>query len=130
MARVLVIDDDEIVKRLTVQLLLENGLEADGAQDGYCGLKLLASKPFDLVVTDIFMPEKEGIETIMSIRNKDKTLPIIAISEEGRTDSDLYLRIARYLGADYAIRKPLDRQEFFTAIEECLSRRVRMRVIS
>jgi two-component system, chemotaxis family, chemotaxis protein CheY len=129
MARVLVIDDDEIVKRMTVQLLLENGLEADGAHDGNCGLNLLASKPFDLVVTDLFMPEKEGIETIISIRNKNKSLPIIAISEGGRMDSELYLRIARYLGADYAFKKPLDRHQFLTAIEECLSRRARVRVI-
>ena len=129
MARVLVIDDDEAVKRMTLQLLLEFGLEADGAQDGNCGLELLASKPFDLVVTDIFMPEKEGIETIVSIRNNSKTLPIIAISEDDRMESELYLRIARYLGADYTFRKPLDRYQFLTAIQQCLSRRAGVQLI-
>jgi DNA-binding response OmpR family regulator len=128
MARVLVIDDDETNSGATVQLLSEAGLDADGAHDGNCGLRLLASHPFDLVVTDLFMPEKDGIETIVAIRKRSKTLPIIAISEEGILDTELNLRIARYLGADYAFRKPFDRHQLLTAVQECLSRKGRSQV--
>jgi len=121
MARILVIDDDEIMNGMTVQLLSEAGYEAEGAHDGDSGLKILASKQFDLVVTDIVMPEKEGIETIISIRNRSKALPIIAISGGGKISPEQYLRMAQHFGADYTFEKPFDRLHFLAAVRECLS---------
>ena len=121
MAKILVIDDDEIMNGMTVQLLSEAGYEAEGAQDGDCGLKLLESKPFDLVVTDIVMPEKEGIETIIAIRNKNKTMPIIAISGGEKLGPEQYLRMAQHFGADYTFQKPFNREHFLAAVRECLS---------
>ena len=121
MAKILVIDDDEIMNSMTVQLLSEAGYEAESAHDGDLGLKILASKPFDLVVTDIVMPEKEGIETIIAIRNKSKTLPIIAISGGGKINPEQYLRMAQRFGADYTFQKPFSREHFLAAVRECLS---------
>ncbi len=121
MSRILVIDDDEIMNGMTVQLLSEAGYEAEGADDGESGLNLLASKSFDLVVTDIVMPEKEGIETIIAIRSKSKVLPIIAISGGGKISPEQYLRMAQHFGADYTFEKPFDRSHFLAAVRECLS---------
>jgi DNA-binding response OmpR family regulator len=121
MARILVIDDDEIINDMIVQMLSEAGYEAEGAKDGSLGLKLLASKPFELIVTDIIMPEKEGLETIVAIRKKSKTIPIIAVSGGGKQGPAHYLLLAKQFGADYAFQKPFDRDAFLGAVRDCLS---------
>ena len=121
MKRILVIDDDIIVNDMIVQLLTEAGYEAEGALDGSRGLKLLDAKPFDLIVTDIVMPEKEGLETILAIRKQSKTLPIIAISGGGKTGPENYLQMAQRFGADYIFQKPFDKDPFLGAVRECLS---------
>ena len=94
MARILVIDDDDILNDIIVQLLSEAGYEVEGARDGGCGLRLLETNLFDLIVTDIVMPEKEGLETIIAIRSTNKTIPIIAISGGGRLSPKEYLQLS------------------------------------
>ncbi len=121
MARILVIDDDEIMNSMIVQLLSEVGYEAEGAEDGNLALKLLETKTFDLIVTDIIMPEKEGLETIVAIRKTNKTVPIIAVSGGGKLGPEQYLDMAKHFGADYAFQKPFYREPFLAAVRECLS---------
>jgi DNA-binding response OmpR family regulator len=119
-ARILVIDDDDIMNNMIVQMLFEAGYEAEGARDGNIGLKLYASRQYDLVVTDIVMPEKEGIETILAIRKASKSIPIIAISGGGKFDPDQYLNIAKQFGANYIFAKPFHNREFLEIIKKCL----------
>lgn len=108
MAKILVIDDDDTV-RLSVRLALEDAEhEVDEATNGAEGLDQLKSQLADLVVTDIFMPEKEGLETIDEIRRDYPQIKIIAISGGGRIDPQDYLEIARQLGADHVLFKPFD----------------------
>jgi DNA-binding NtrC family response regulator len=121
MSRILVIDDDEIVNDMIVQMLTEVGYDVEGALDGNKGLKLLAARPFDLVITDIVMPEKEGLETIMAILKLNKELPIIAISGGGRIGAHEHLKTAKTLGANHTIQKPFDRASFLGTVQECLS---------
>jgi DNA-binding response OmpR family regulator len=121
MARILVIDDDDIMNGMIVQLLSEVGYEVEGAEDGGLGLRLLETKPFDLVVTDIIMPDKEGLETIVAIRKKNKAVPIIAVSGGGKLGPEQYLHMAKHFGADYAFQKPFYREPFLAAVRECLS---------
>lgn len=121
MAKILVIDDDEIMNEMIVQLLSKAGYEAEGACDGSQGLKLMESKQFDLIITDIVMPQKEGIETILAIRSKNKSLPIIAISGGGKIRPDQYLHMAQQIGADYTFQKPFEKEPFLGAVRECLS---------
>ena len=121
MARILVIDDDEFVNGMIVQLLSEAGHEVLSAQDGRCGLKILESKPVELVVTDIIMPEKEGLETIAAIRKTNKSIPIIAVSGGGKLGPEHYLHMAKHFGADYAFQKPFYREPFLAAVRECLA---------
>lgn len=121
MSRILVIDDDEILNDMIVQLLREAGYEAEGACDGLVGLKIFESRQYDLVVTDIVMPEREGIETILAIRKIAKSIPIIAISGGGKLDPDQYLIIAKQCGANYIFTKPFRNRELLEAIKKCLS---------
>jgi DNA-binding response OmpR family regulator len=122
MASILVVDDDEIMNDMIVQLLSEAGYDAQGACDGNAGLKLLAAKAFDLIVTDIVMPEKEGLEMILAIRSRNKTIPIIAVSGGGKVGPAQYLQMAKGFGADYTFQKPFDSQAFLAAVSACLSR--------
>ena len=108
MARILVIDDDDNV-RLSVKLALEDAdYEVDEAADGAEGMRRLRSQPVDLVITDIFMPEKEGLETIDELKRDFPQIKIIAISGGGSMDPQEYLQIARKLGADRSLLKPFD----------------------
>jgi YesN/AraC family two-component response regulator len=108
MARILVIDDDATI-RLSLKLALEDADHhvADAA-NGQEGLDRFRANPADLVITDIFMPEKEGMELIDEIKRDRPETKIIAISGGGRMNPDDYLTIARRLGADRTLLKPFD----------------------
>ena len=121
MANVLVIDDDAIVNALVVQLLTDAGHKAEGAYDGKEGMKLFNRSHYDLVVTDVVMPEKEGLETIIEIRAANKKIPIIAMSGGGKGKPDYYLDLAKNLGADYVFQKPFSHESFLGAVRECLA---------
>ena len=106
--QVLVIDDDVAVRQ-TIALLLEDvGIEVVQAADGKEGLRAFQRSRPDLIVTDIIMPEKEGIQTIIDIRKSDRHLPIIAISGGGRVGNTDFLEIASRLGATTTLPKPFD----------------------
>lgn len=118
--KILVMDDDEIMRDMIVQLLSEAGYVAESAPDGRRGLKLLETRPFDLIVTDMVMPDKEGLETILAIRKKNKTVPIIAISGGGKLGPERYLPLAREFGANVTFQKPFDNERFLEAVQKCL----------
>jgi DNA-binding response OmpR family regulator len=121
MATILVIDDDEIVNGMLVQLLTEEGYAVRSAGNGRTGMALVETSPVDLIITDIVMPDKEGLETIIAIKKISKTIPIIAISGGGRNSADEYLHYAQHLGADYSFKKPIDSRLFLAAVRECLA---------
>ena len=123
MARILVIDDDPTIRSLCTLALTNSGHEVATAGDGRDGIALLGRRTFDLVVTDLVMPEQEGISTIRSIRDLARDLPILAISGsmggEGRGGVD-YLKLALSLGAQAALRKPFSPRQLVRAVEELL----------
>lgn len=122
MSAILVIDDDASVREVVREMLELEGHEVTIAENGSEAIALLAGRRFDLVVTDLIMPEKEGIETITEIRRTDSRTPIIAISGGGRLGPGDYLETARYIGADATLAKPFTRQELLTTVESLLSR--------
>ena len=122
MAEILVIDDDEIVNDMISQLLLEAGFGVASASNGKQGLQKLGEGAFDLVITDIVMPEMEGLETILEIHKKYPALPIIAVSGGGRIGPDQYLAMAQGFGARYVFRKPFDNALFLNSVSECLKK--------
>jgi DNA-binding response OmpR family regulator len=120
MARILVIDDDHAV-RLTIQVILErDGHEVICASDGDQGLRAFASALPQLVITDIIMPNKEGLETIMQIRACGATTPIIAMSGGGRVGNADFLKMAAELGANEVLPKPFERHDLTGAVRRLL----------
>lgn len=120
MQRVLVIEDEHSVRQLYVQTMKIEGYEATGATNGKEARRLLAETEFDLVITDIIMPEEEGLETITLLRREKPHLPVIAVSGGARVGPEPYLDIARRLGACYTFTKPVDLSQLAAAARECL----------
>lgn len=122
MSAILVIDDDASVREVVSEMLRLEGHEVIIAENGRDAVPLLSARHIDLVITDLIMPEKEGIETISEIRRSDSRIPIIAISGGGRLGPGDYLETARYIGADATLAKPFARQELLAAIDALLER--------
>ncbi len=121
MERVLIVDDEELV-RVTVRQILENaGYETSEASDGQQALDDYKESRPDLVITDIIMPNKEGIETIIELRAMDPEAKIIAISGGGRIGANDYLELAKRLGANKVIAKPLNSEKLLQAVEIVMS---------
>ena len=118
MSRVLIIDDDAQMRRLLHQALSRRGHIVDEAVDGLHALHRFAENPSDLVITDLIMPEREGIETIQELRRKCPKLPIIAISGGGRQGPEYYLSLAVAMGASCSFSKPFRIEEILTAVQE------------
>jgi CheY-like chemotaxis protein len=107
MARILVIDDDEPV-RTTVRETLEHfGHTVIEARNGTEGLALFSHAHADLVITDIVMPEKDGLEVLRELRSMRPSVKIIAISGAGRDRGAVYLNTAKLMGAATVLPKPL-----------------------
>ncbi|MGE0733225.1 MAG: response regulator [Alphaproteobacteria bacterium] len=121
MARVLLIDDETLVLATLSAALRDAGHEVVEARDGRRGLAALAEQPVDLVVTDILMPERDGIEVILEIRMRWPRLKIIAISGGDPNDGYDYLPISKRLGADRTMTKPFLPAELVAAVDELLS---------
>jgi CheY-like chemotaxis protein len=115
MARILVVDDDHDICEVLAMGLKHAGHEVRVAADGASALR-----PFDLIITDIFMPGKEGIETIMEIRRDFPAVKVVAMSGGGRTGDLHYLRDAVALGAVRTLRKPFGRAELLDAVRAAL----------
>ena len=117
MASVLIVDDQDMVRQ-TLRLALESeGLDVREAADGVEALRLYRTSPADVVVTDIVMPNKEGIETIFELRRSAPRVKIIAMS--GRDTAD-FLDMARKLGADHVLRKPFEMRTLIALVRGCL----------
>jgi CheY-like chemotaxis protein len=121
MARILVIDDDPTIRSLLSSLLDAAGHVTTTAQDGVVGMALFSRQRFDLVVTDIIMPEEEGIGTISAIRRLDREIPILAISANQQSGhQNDYLRVAEMLGATASLRKPIAPALFLETVARLL----------
>lgn len=116
-ARVLVVDDDLAVRDLVAAMLESGGYPVDVASNGKEALTKLASEGYEVIITDLVMPEQEGIETIKLIRRDYPTVKVIAMS--GAFGGD-YLRIAEFLGAHGTIAKPLRIQTVLDAVRNVL----------
>lgn len=116
----LVIDDDIQIREMLKQLLQMAEYEVWDAPDGNAGIKIHHGNPADLVITDLIMPGKEGLETIMEFRRQSPGLKIIAISGGGKVDANEYLGMARMLGAQKVLSKPFEPGELLEAVRELL----------
>jgi DNA-binding NtrC family response regulator len=120
MARVLVIDDDDDTRRMLCEVLTRAGHEAVDAADGRAGVARYRESRADVVITDIFMPERDGLETIREIRREFLQVRIIAISGGGRWSNFDYLPSALMLGAWRTMDKPFSPTALLQAVAEAL----------
>jgi len=119
-AKILLIEDELLVSSTIEIVLRKAGHTVVVAANGQIGMNKFAAERPDLVVTDIIMPEKEGIETIQELRAKDPSIPILAYSGGGRTKNYDFLRMAQKLGANEVIRKPFANEDLLAAVNRCL----------
>ena len=118
MTRILVIEDDEMVRELLREILTRAGYEVAAAPDGEVGIRLYRNEQADVVITDLIMPNKEGIETIMEMRRDFPQVKIIAISGGGHASSTRYLDMAKQLGAQRILAKPFLPDQILEAVRE------------
>jgi len=118
--RILLIDDESEIRKLFIKKLAGRGYEIIEACDGKEGIKLYHEARPDLVITDLVMPEKEGIETITELKREFPNVKIIAISGGGRNVPDGYLQVAKSLGAERTFFKPIDWPELINTVRELL----------
>ena len=120
MKRILIIDDDFLVRDMLERLMRKARYDVETAENGGRALRLHCGHPVDLVITDIIMPEKEGLETITEFRQSSSGVKIIAISGGGRIGPAGYLKRAKMLGADRTFAKPVDTAKLLSAVQEML----------
>ncbi len=118
MSKILVIDDDPSICELIRHYLENAGHSATLARDGREGLELFAGGMFSLVIVDIFMPRKDGIETILELREHCAEARILAISGGGKLAGKEYLSYAKALGADRILAKPFTKTQLLAAVAE------------
>jgi DNA-binding response OmpR family regulator len=121
MAKIIVVDDEPSILLMLKKMLEKAGHEVDTASNGNEGIILFEKNKHDLLITDIIMPEKEGMETIIELRKKYPDLKIIAISGGGRISPEGYLPGAKLLGANMVFQKPLIQKEFLEAVAMLLN---------
>jgi DNA-binding response OmpR family regulator len=118
--RILIIDDDLAVRHTLTAVLEDRGYEVIAAANGQLGIAAFRRERPDLLVTDIVMPVKEGLQTIREIRQEQPDMRIIAISGGNRTERHDFLEIARELGAWDVIVKPFDPDDLAARVLRCL----------
>jgi CheY-like chemotaxis protein len=122
MQKILVIDDDPVVRKVIVKILERHGYQVVSAEDGRRGLAVFRTEQPDLVITDMIMPEKEGIETIREICRQRPDARIVAISGGGRIKSADFLAMAKKLGATDVLAKPFEPAALLGCVARCLAR--------
>ena len=116
MANILLVEDEEQLRSM-LRIVLENAEhEVREAGNGKEALESYGRHPVDLMVTDIVMPDKEGIETIMKVRDSYPHVKIIAMSGGGRTGAQNFLELAKKFGADYILAKPFSNKELLDGV--------------
>ncbi len=120
--QILLIDDEESMRSTLRAMLESSGYDVMEAPDGNVGLWLFKEKPADLIITDLLMPEKEGIETIIELKQNFSDVKIIAITGGGRGGIQAYLDLAKKVGADSTLAKPFEKVELLREVKDLLDR--------
>lgn len=120
MAKILVVDDDEMVRKTVTAFLQQAGHSVITADDGREAIGRVSDCALDLVITDILMPERDGLELIAWLRRRGATIRILAMSGGGRTRSMEFLPAAASFGATATIKKPFTRDQFISKVTELL----------
>jgi DNA-binding NtrC family response regulator len=120
--RILVVDDEEPIRSMLTQMLSHEGFEVDTAENGEVAMDLISRHAYDLIITDMIMPVKDGLKLIMELLRDYPEQKILAISGGGAIKAERYLSMAGYLGDDIAtLEKPFKRETLLTLVNEQLA---------
>lgn len=122
MARILLVDDEPLLRDSLTIALQRAGHTVTVAQNGAAALMLLAGKTFDVIVTDILMPDTDGLEMIIRIRKDSGNVRIIAMSGGGRTRNMNMLEFATSFGADAVLAKPFLPKQLIASVDDVMGR--------
>jgi len=120
MALILIIDDEPQIRSMLKLMLERDGYEVAEAPDGIEGIRVFRQNPAELIITDLIMPNKDGIGLIIDLKKEFPNVKIIAMSGGGLNKPEGYLKGAKKLGADCTLTKPIDRDEMLRAIKDVL----------
>lgn len=120
MKRILVVDDEEQIRSMLYRMLSLEGYEVYTAEHGGMGMTMVKRHDFDLIITDMIMPVKDGIEFIMELTRDYPGLKILAISGGGAIKAERYLTMAGYLGDIPTLEKPFKQADFLALVAEQL----------
>lgn len=120
MAKILLVEDDDEVRDVLKTLLQGEGHDVSEAADGNAAMEEFLQNPADLVVLDIVLPDKEGLETIIDLKRTHPNVKIFAMSGGGRTSPQDYLDMAKRLGAVEVIAKPFSIDDFLRGVDAAL----------
>jgi DNA-binding NtrC family response regulator len=121
MAGILVVDDDAAIRTWVQRILARDSHEVTLAANGVEALKLLDAESFDLMITDVVMPDIEGLQLLRELRRKPNRPKIIAMSGGGRGTAADYLELARTFGAAETLEKPFTRDALSDAVRRVLA---------
>lgn len=123
MATILIIDDEKLVRYAIRRHLEDEGHEVIEAEDGLTAFKFLEKSDPDLVITDILMPDQDGIEVIRELKERTPDIKIIAISGGGRipNSAHILLSLAQDLGASKTLMKPINTADLTNMVDSCLT---------
>lgn len=120
--RVLIVDDDLAIAELLRMFLEPEGFQTEIAGNGVAATQLLYKNHFDLVITDLFMPEKDGLEFLRELRLRNEKVKIIAVSGGGsKMGPEVFLKMAQLQGASRTFEKPFDCNEIVRAVKALLA---------
>ena len=120
MKRILVVDDEAQIRTMLTQMLEQEGYTVHTAENGEEGMSLVNRQAFDLVITDMIMPVKDGLKFIMELMRDYPDLKILAISGGGAIKAERYLTMAGYLGDIATLEKPFKRDIFLEVVRKQL----------
>ena len=121
MKNILLVDDEEAIRKMMRRILQDDSYEFSEAENGAVAIKKLEAKKFDLIITDVIMPDCDGIELVMNVRKKTPETKVIVMSGGGRVRADHYLQLAEKLGAVSVFEKPFDASELRETVRKYLS---------
>ena len=117
MGKILIIDDEPYILLMLKKMIEKIGYEVELASNGREGMDIFRKNGVDMVITDIIMPDKEGLEIILEMKQAQPELKIIAISGGGRISPESYLECAMHFGASRVFQKPFKQKELVSAVK-------------
>lgn len=117
MKKIVIIEDDVVIRESLKEILEMNNYEVLAIESGIEFMKRLKEFVPDILITDIIMPDKDGIEIIIEAKKTYPNIRLVAISGGGRIDSESYLNTAKYLGADATLKKPFSHAQLLDILK-------------